>query len=181
MNYAIIVANIVLLLYVQQLPLPQREAYLTVHGVVPARLLANPGLPQLWTLISSMFLHSGWLHLVSNMWALYIFGDNIEDRLGSLGYLFFYLAVGIAAALVHVFLNTASDLPVVGASGAIAGVMGAYLLSFPRSRVITLVPFVFVWFVQIPAVVYLRLERLRVAWEAWPGGHMWAALWPVCC
>jgi len=155
MNYAIIVANIILLLYVQQLSPPQQDAYLTAHGVVPARLLANPGLPQLWTLISSMFLHSGWLHLISNMWALYIFGDNIEDRLGSLGYLLFYLAVGIAAALVHVFLNTASDLPVVGASGAIAGVMGAYLLSFPRSRVITLVPFVFVWFVQIPAVVYL--------------------------
>ncbi len=155
MNLAIIAANILLLVYVQRLNPAAHEAYLVNHGVIPARFLSELGPSQLWTLVTSMFLHGGWLHLLSNMWALYIFGDNIEDRLGPMRYLLLYLLCGAGATLLHVYLNPSSPLPVVGASGAIAGVMGAYLLSYPRARVITFVPLAFVWFIQIPAVLYL--------------------------
>ncbi len=155
MNYAIIAVNILLLVYTQRLSPSAHEALLVTHGVIPARFLADLSPSQLWTLFTSMFLHGGWLHMLSNMWALYIFGDNIEDRLGPMRYLLLYLVCGAAATLLHVYLNQSSTLPVVGASGAIAGVMGAYLLSYPRARVITFVPLTFVWFVQIPAVLYL--------------------------
>ncbi len=155
MNLTIIAVNVLLLVYVQQMAPPAQEAFLARHGVVPARFLSDLGPSQLWTLFTSMFLHGGWLHLLNNMWALYIFGDNIEDRLGPLRYLLLYLVCGVGATLLHVYLNQSSLLPVVGASGAIAGVMGAYLLSYPHARVITFVPLAFVWFVQIPAVLYL--------------------------
>lgn len=155
MNLAIITVNILLLVYTQRLSPSAHEALLVTHGVIPARFLADLSPSQLWTLFTSMFLHGGWLHMLSNMWALYIFGDNIEDRLGPMRYLLLYLVCGAAATLLHVYLNQSSTLPVVGASGAIAGVMGAYLLSYPRARVITFVPLTFVWFVQIPAVLYL--------------------------
>ena len=155
MNLTIIVVNVMLAVYVQGLSPSARDAYLAAHGVIPARFLAEKGPSQLWTLFTSMFLHGGWLHVLSNMWALYIFGDNVEDRLGPMRYLLLYLVSGVGATLLHVYLNQSSPLPVVGASGAIAGVMGAYFLSFPRARVITFVPLAFVWFVQIPAVIYL--------------------------
>ena len=103
-----------------------------------------------------MFWHGGWLHLIGNMLYLWIFGDNVEDRLGHLRFLFFYVAAGAAAGLTHVALSPGSVLPTVGASGAIAGVLGAYLVTYPRSRVLTFVPVFFLpWFVEIPAVVYL--------------------------
>jgi len=154
-NYALILTNVILLIHVQRLGASAGEAYLLEHGAVPVQLLSASGPREAFTLISSLFLHGGWLHLLSNMWALWIFGDNVEDRLGPVGYLFFYLACGAIANLVHVHLNPASDLPVVGASGAIAGVMGAYLLTFPRARVITLVPIGFLWLIRVPAVLYL--------------------------
>jgi len=103
-----------------------------------------------------MFLHGGWYHVISNMWALYIFGDNIESRLGHGRYLVFYLATGIAAALAHAALTPASEIPTVGASGAVAGVMGAYILLFPHSRIVTLIPLFFLpWFVEVPALIYV--------------------------
>jgi membrane associated rhomboid family serine protease len=103
-----------------------------------------------------MFLHGGWFHLISNMWALYIFGDNVEDRLGPMRYLLFYLVCGVVAALAHVYSQPLSNVPVVGASGAISGVLGAYLVLYPRARVISLVPLWIVpWFIEIPAVFYL--------------------------
>jgi membrane associated rhomboid family serine protease len=105
--------------------------------------------------LTSMFLHGGWLHLIFNMWALWIFGDNVEDRLGHAWYLVFYLICGVAAALFHTLLNASSVMPTVGASGAIAGVMGAYFLLYPRARVLTLVPLFFVFFVWLPAWVVL--------------------------
>ncbi len=107
-------------------------------------------------LFTSMFLHGSWLHLIFNMLALWIFGDNVEDYLGHSLYLMFYLVCGIAAALFHTALNLGSTLPTVGASGAIAGVMGAYFLLYPRARVLTLVvPFFFWFFVWLPAWVVL--------------------------
>ncbi len=138
--------------------------FMYTWGMVPARItlavqhgeesIAGPGL----TLITSMFLHGGWLHLVGNMWYLWIFGDNVEDRLGRGRYLLFYLVSGLVAALLHYALNPVSRVPTVGASGAIAGVLGAYLVAFPRARVVTLVPlFPFFQVMALPAVVVLGL------------------------
>ena len=105
--------------------------------------------------LTAMFMHASWLHLISNMWVLYIFGDNVEDHLGHFGYLVFYLLAGVAATLVHTFFNATSHIPSVGASGAIAGVMGAYFVLFPSARVLTLVPFLFVFFLWLPAWIVL--------------------------
>ncbi len=105
-----------------------------------------------------MFLHGGFFHLLGNMWSLYIFGDNIEDRLGPFWYLVFYLACGIASGLVHMLSNPHSSLPTVGASGAIAGVMGAYFFLYPHSKVLTMIPiFFFPYFVELPATVFLGI------------------------
>lgn len=135
---------------------PLADAYVTILGLVPARFLTQPDWFELLTLLSSMFLHGGWVHLISNMLALYIFGDNVEDRMGSGRYLLFYVLCGLVAAIVHVTFNPDSLIPTIGASGAISGVLAAYLVLFPASRVITLVPMFFLpWFVEIPAVFYL--------------------------
>jgi len=108
------------------------------------------------TIFTSMFLHGGWLHIIGNMWFLWIFGDNIEDYLGHSLYLAFYLVSGFAAAVTHILLNPASNLPTVGASGAIAGVMGAYFVLYPRARVLTLVPLIiFFTFWWLPAWLML--------------------------
>ena len=132
-------------------------------GVVPQHFeLAVQGshkydLPgQSLTILTSMFLHGGWLHIIFNMWFLWIFGDNIEDHLGHFSYLVFYLVSGFAAAVTHILLNMNSTAPTVGASGAIAGVMGAYVVLYPKARVLTLVPLiVFFTFWWLPAWVFL--------------------------
>ena len=151
--------------FVYELMLGQQVGYFMLEwGLVPARLtmalreggepLTGPGL----TLVSSMFLHGGWLHLIGNMWYLWIFGDNIEDRLGRGKFLGFYLFSGIVASLLHYVLNPASRVPTVGASGAIAGVLGGYIVAFPRARIITLVPlFPFFQVMPLPALVVLGL------------------------
>jgi membrane associated rhomboid family serine protease len=120
----------------------------------PAQLLAQP--QPLVTLITHMFLHDGWLHILSNMWFLYIFGDNVEDRMGSGRYLVFYLLSGIIAGLVEAIFTPNEQIPAIGASGAIAGVLGAYLFMFPRARVFSVILiFIFPWFVEIPAIIFL--------------------------
>jgi membrane associated rhomboid family serine protease len=139
------------------------NALIYQFGVVPVhfeRALAgahNYTLPASFlTIITSMFLHGGWLHIIGNMWFLWIFGDNIEDHLGHFSYLLFYLVSGIAAALTHILLNPGSNVPTVGASGAIAGVMGAYFVLYPKARVLTLVPLIiFFTFWWLPAWVML--------------------------
>jgi membrane associated rhomboid family serine protease len=116
------------------------------------------GLPfdDYWPFVTCMFLHGGWAHIIGNMWSLWIFGDNVEDRMGSIRFLFFYLLTGLAAGLTHYLTNADSVVPTVGASGAIAGVLGAYFVLFPRSQIIVLVPiFFFPFFFQLPAVTYL--------------------------
>jgi membrane associated rhomboid family serine protease len=155
------------LVFVLQLGMPrqalEQAAYL--FGVVPARLL-HPrwaravGYPSgaLLTLFTSMFLHGGFFHLLTNLWALWLFGDNVEDRLGHLRYLVFYVLCGVGAMATHVFLQSASTIPAIGASGAIAGVMGAYLLFFPFARMIVVLPvFFYPLFFEVPAVIYLLL------------------------
>lgn len=120
-------------------------------------IVASP-IPNWLTLLTCIFLHGGWMHFLGNMWFLFIFGDNVEDRLGHALYLFFYLASGIAASFVHLITNTGSGVPTVGASGAIAGVMGAYFVLFPHARVLSIIPlFVFVQVVNLPASLFLGI------------------------
>jgi len=146
---ALIGANVLVFLY--ELTLSDRGlmAFFDVYGLVPASFS--------WTAaFTSMFLHSGWVHIGGNMLSLWIFGDNVEDRLGHVGFLIFYLAIGLVANLAQTAANLDSSLPLVGASGAIAGVMGAYLVMFPTSRILVLLfLFIFVDVVEIPAVFFL--------------------------
>jgi membrane associated rhomboid family serine protease len=146
------------LVFLQELALPpdRLERLVALLGMVPARLGRDPD--AWWTLLTCMFLHGGWTHFVGNMWTLYLFGDNVEDRMGSARFLVFYLLCGLAASLTHVLTDPSSSIPTVGASGAIAGVLGAYFLLFPTARVITLVPVLFWPFiVEVPAVFYLGI------------------------
>src|SRR5207248_703757 len=145
----IIVLNVVVFLHEFTLDEYSRNYFISNYGLIPARFHAS-------ALITSMFVHGGWMHIIGNMWFLWIFGDNIEDRLGHFPYLIFYLLCGFAAALTHIILNLGSNLPTVGASGAISGVMGAYLLLYPRAKVLTLVVLiVFFTFWWLPSWVFL--------------------------
>ncbi len=156
-NLALIAANVaVFLLYVPLFAEPAAlNAFFQDWAVIPARVTA--GLDA-HTLVTSMFLHGGWLHLLGNMLFLYIFGDNLEDQLGHLGYLGFYLASGVGAAVLQVASEPGSPVPMVGASGAIAGVMGGYLLMFPRARIdIFIFLIVIIRILPIPAWLMLGL------------------------
>ncbi|MFW6115866.1 MAG: rhomboid family intramembrane serine protease [Chloroflexota bacterium] len=156
-NIGLIVLNVLVFLF-QSLALgpDSLHQFALNWGLVPARFWQAGGFHSWLTVFTSMFLHGGWWHLISNMLALYIFGDNIEDRAGHLGHLLFYLLSGVAGAGVHLVAYAESSIPTVGASGAIAGVLGAYLILYPQARVLTLVPiFYFVRLIEIPAVIYL--------------------------
>lgn len=147
----LIALNAVAFLYEQSLPEPALENLVQTLAVIPADFL--------WpTLITSMFLHGGWFHFLGNMLYLWIFGDNVEERLGHGTFLFFYLACGVAAGLAHIYMNPSSLIPTLGASGAIAGVMGAYFVLYPHSRILTLVPLIiFFRVMEVPAVVFLGI------------------------
>lgn len=157
-NWLIIIANLLVFVAVELPFTPQQlQQFFFRYGLIPAELIQLSAGAVL-TIFTSMFLHGGWLHIISNLWALYIFGDNVEDRMGSGRYFIFFLISGVAAALVQVYVTPASSIPMIGASGAIAGVLGAYLVLYPSARVITLVPiFFFPWFVEIPALIYLAI------------------------
>jgi membrane associated rhomboid family serine protease len=145
----IIVINAAAWLFEVGLPRDVLPEFLQMWGVVPANFRAS-------TLITSMFLHGGWMHVIGNMWYLWIFGDNVEDRLGHGRYIVFYLMAGAVAALGQIVMEPSSTLPTIGASGAIAGVMGAYFVLYPRSRVVTVVTLIFFWeIVELPAIVLL--------------------------
>jgi rhomboid family protein len=157
-NVAIIAVNSIVWLYQVSLGPVIGERFIFTLGLVPARIdvaLTAHAVPlgaAFLPFITSMFLHGGWLHVIGNMWFLWVFGDNIEDRLGHSLYFLFYLACGLGAGVIHTLLNWGSTIPTVGASGAISGVMGAYFVMFPRSKIVTLVPLIIFWFtVQIPA------------------------------
>lgn len=161
-TYLIITLNVLVFLFEIVLDPRSRADFIFQFGFVPSHVSALLAGAQGITLagallpfFSSMFLHGSWLHLIANMWALWIFGDNIEDHLGHARYLVLYLLSGLAGSLVHWFFNVNSNIPSVGASGAIAGVMGAYFLLFPAARVLTLVPFFFVYFIWLPAWLVL--------------------------
>jgi membrane associated rhomboid family serine protease len=153
-TWTIILLNAVVFYVELSLPPQELQSFLTLVGMVPARLRVDSS--AWFTLVTCMFLHGGWMHFIGNMSSLYLFGDNVEDRMGPIRYLLFYLLCGIAAGLTHFAANPDSPLPSIGASGAISGVFGAYFLLFPRARVLTLVLLIFVpVFVEIPAVFYL--------------------------
>jgi membrane associated rhomboid family serine protease len=131
-NYLLIVINVVVFLFESSMNPNALEAFFNTWAVQPAEILAGT---ELITLLTSMFLHGGWLHLIGNMVFLWVFGDNIEAVLGHLGYLVFYLLGGLAASAAHIFFNIGSMIPSLGASGAIAAVLGAYVVMFPRSQI----------------------------------------------
>jgi membrane associated rhomboid family serine protease len=163
------------------------------YGLIPARFTApeltvrvGPG-HGMFALISFMFLHGGFLHLLGNMWFLYIFGDNVEDRLGPVRYAGFYFLCGLISGLTHLALNAHSTAPTIGASGAVAGVMGAYFLLHPSAKILTLIPIIIIpWFVEIPAFFFLGIWFLiqlfnasahsgaagGIAWWAHVGGFV---------
>jgi membrane associated rhomboid family serine protease len=161
-TWALIAVNAVAFFWQLTLPPAAARDAMFLFGIVPARFTnpewaAEVGFPHSFLpFLTTMFLHSGWLHVIGNMWVLWIFGDNVEDRMGPLRFLVFYLSCGIAAGLIHVATNAASQVPAVGASGAIAGVMAAYLVLYPRSQILAMFP-IFFWpiFFHVPAWVYL--------------------------
>lgn len=160
-NYIIIGINVAV--FIMELNVQRYLPQFFMHfGIVPIRYSVShiaeryTFMEQVIPFFSSMFLHGGWLHLIGNMWTLYIFGDNVEDVLGHGKYLVFYIICGLAAGLFHLITNWTSQIPTVGASGAIAGIMGAYFMLYPHARVLVIVPiFLFMQLIEIPAFVFL--------------------------
>jgi membrane associated rhomboid family serine protease len=156
-NTLLILSNVIVFLYQITLPPHQYQAFVLANATIPNHIrLALNGHGSLEVaflpILTSMFLHSGFMHIAGNMLFLWIFGDNVEDYFGHLPYLLFYLACGIGSGLAHIIFNYHSPLPALGASGAISGVMGAYIVLYPRARVLTLV---FIFFIPIPAFIIL--------------------------
>lgn len=185
-NIALIVINVFVFL-VQSSKGVNLERFVYIYGLVPARYSVPEvaayftPLQQVFSFVSFMFLHGGFMHLIGNMWTLFIFGDNIEDRLGHFRYLVFYFLCGLASGIVHLVFNLHSTVPVIGASGAIAGIMGAYFVLFPHSRILTIIPIIIIpWFVEIPAFIFLGLwfliQMLNAAGSSGMGGGIawWA-------
>ena len=155
MTYLLIAVNVVVFI-LQWLTGPNQEAVIFEYALIPANLTTSVNLQNIADIFSSMFMHAGFLHLAGNMLYLWIFGDNVEDAMGSIKYLIFYLVGGVIAALTHTFLYPDSQIPTVGASGAIAAVLASYLILYPQSRVLTFIPLGF--FMQlrlVPASIVL--------------------------
>jgi membrane associated rhomboid family serine protease len=159
----LIVINGIVFLYEVSLG-SQLHGLFVQYAIIPAKYFyqANLGgvafIERFFPLLTSQFLHGGWFHVIGNLWFLWIFGDNVEDHLGHFTFILFYLFCGVAAGLAHIYTNPSSDLPTVGASGAIAGVMGAYTVLYPKARVLTLIPiFYFIRIVELPAYVFLGI------------------------
>ena len=154
----LILLNLSIYLFESQLDQQALSALVTAWGLTPAHLTAALPLHFLSilpTFFSAMFLHSSWAHVIGNMWMLWLFGDNVEDKMGKLRYVAFYFVCGILASLMHCLIFPSSAIPVIGASGAVSGIMGAYFLLFRRASILTWIFPVF--FVPIPAFVYLGL------------------------
>ncbi|RMH95531.1 MAG: rhomboid family intramembrane serine protease [Calditrichaeota bacterium] len=196
---SIIVVNALVFFYELSLG-PKQEWLFKTFGLIPQRFLYLVEYEPLNVFgivipfFTSMFLHGGWMHFLGNMWFLWIFGDNVEDSMGHKRFIVFYLLCGLGAAIAHLYFNQQSTVPTIGASGAIAGVMGAYMVQYPRGRVLTLIPiFFFIQLVEIPAYIFLliwmALQTIQglvslgmppnvggVAWWAHIGGFVLGAI-----
>jgi membrane associated rhomboid family serine protease len=187
----LIVANVLAFLYELQLGEPTLKEFIFEWGLTPSRFVNDPATAWIY-IFSSMFLHGGWFHIINNMWVLYIFGDNVEAH-GGIRYLIFYLLSGIAAGILQSYILPSSEVPMIGASGAIAGVLGAYLILYPNSRIASLVPIFFIFtIIEIPAFVFLLFWFVSqlysglfaiqgggasgIAWWAHIGGFMFGLL-----
>ena len=195
---ALILANVLVFFYEASLG-PALQSFVAHYALIPAEVtggflygtatFASTAMP----LLTSMFLHGGWLHLIGNMWFLWIFGDNVEDTLGFWRYILFYVACGVGAGATHLLVEPASTAPTLGASGAIAGVLGAYAILFPRARIVTLIPvFFYIQLVELPALIVLGMWFVLqlfngslalassvgggIAWGAHIGGFLVGAL-----
>ena len=196
-NNTLILINISVFLYQSSIGRPELESIQYVYGLIPARYSVSEIAghftfnQQIISLFSYMFLHGGLFHLIGNMWTLYIFGDNVEDNLGHFRYLLFYVLCGFGSGLSHLLTNLYSTIPTIGASGAIAGIMGAYFILHPNSKILTLIPIIFIpYFVEIPAFIYLGIwflfqllsatgsqgEFSGIAWWAHIGGFVFGIL-----
>ncbi len=199
MNLTLIGLNVLVFLYEISLSPAGLTRFTNAYGLVPARLhLAHPALLlqnplPLITFFTAMFIHGGWFHILSNMWVLFIFGDNVEDRLGHFRYLIFYLMGGLVANLMQALVFPTSTIPAIGASGAIAAALGAYFLLYPTAKVLTLIPiFLIPWFIELPAIIFLGFWFISqlfsglfslgganvggVAWWAHVGGFIFGLL-----
>ncbi|HOX00940.1 MAG TPA: rhomboid family intramembrane serine protease [Candidatus Paceibacterota bacterium] len=200
--FTVVLIGINLLVFLDELAWGRRlPEYLFLYGIVPVRY-TDPDLLRLFhpvqqaiPFVSSMFLHGGWLHLLGNMWTLWVFGDNVEDRLGRFRYILLYVSGGACASLLHIVTNASSAVPTIGASGAVAAVMGAYFRFYPRADVTVLIPPFFLGpFFRVPAVFFLLLwfilqfyngtlslvsrasDAGGIAWWAHIGGFIFGAL-----
>ncbi|HSR66303.1 MAG TPA: rhomboid family intramembrane serine protease [Acidobacteriota bacterium] len=193
---AIIVVNVLVFIYQLTMGSPrQMQAFVYTFGMIPARLTAGEMFAQYdlpsfgLTMVTSMFLHGGLAHLFGNMLYMWVFADNVEDRMGAWRFAFFYLICGVGAGLVHILFNPGSTVPTIGASGAVSGVLGAYLLLYPKARVLVLVPLLLIWpVIELPAMLVLGIWFLLqllsgtsslgaeqvggVAWWAHVGGFL---------
>jgi len=194
MTWTIVAINVAAFLATRGMSIPAEMELMHLYGVVPARFLhpewaAWHGYPEggAIALITHMFLHAGWLHIIANMWTMWVFADNVEDVMGPLRFAAFYFTCGLIALGAHVILNANSTVPVVGASGAIAGLMGGYFRLYPHARVVTFLPILFFpMLFELPAVLFLGLwflsqvfsgmlagpEAGGVAWWAHIGGFV---------
>ena len=185
-SYGLIALNVLIFVYQASLGPEAGQQFVYDWGAIPTRILSGEGLE---TLITSVFLHGSWMHLLGNMLYLWIFADNIEATIGNVKFVVFYLLGGLAAGLVHIYFNAGSDVPAVGASGALSAVMGAYLVLFPRSRVkgyffffrvnIPAILFLGFWFYQQSTAGFASLQDSAgtgIAWWAHIGGFVFGVL-----
>lgn len=198
-NWAILLANVYVFYVMLTLGRGKElQTFVDHWSVIPKNLFADPA-GQVYTLVSAAFLHGGWLHIISNMLFLHIFGDNIEDRLGHFRYLIFYFLLAVLANGTQAYLTRTSSIPLVGASGAIAGILGAYFFFFPHSKILTLIPlglfstireipaffFLGIWFLlqafngtlSISSQLVTKQSMGGVAWWAHASGFVWGLLW----
>ncbi len=180
---AIVIINALTFFYIKSLDPRPLVQFFHLFGVVPARFFEPEWAAWVgysksfgWPFLTYMFLHGGWLHIIMNMWMLWIFGDNIEDVTGHVGFVFFYLLCGLAAVGLHMLFEQTSAIPVVGASGAVAGVMGAYIVLYPHGRVLTLVPIIFIpLFLRVPSYLFLGIWFLSQVMSGIMSGRVNAA------
>ena len=164
-TWMLILVNVMVFRYQTSLDSEALRLFLYEYGFVPAQLsqhlvegITSDSVLVFRSMGTSLFLHGGWLHLITNMWSLWLFGDNVEDSVGRFRFIVFYLAAGLAASLVHFLFSPLSSLPTIGASGAIAAVMGAYVVMFPLAKIVTLIPIFFIpLFVELPALVFIGI------------------------